>query len=100
MGVPPLPIFSLLLNIIDQLTWAKEFLLALHDLDSRRRILNITLFFPNESEGSAGGQIADKVPQLASRINNDHEIMEIGTLIWGEKRAEAGNMLISGKECS
>ncbi|KAF2278976.1 uncharacterized protein EI97DRAFT_224567 [Westerdykella ornata] len=78
----------------DQMCWAVNFLLALHDLDDRK-ILNIFITTPSSLEGSAEGRNS-ALPELRSRIYMLNEI-DIDLWINEEWQAEAGNMLTVGK---
>ena len=80
--------------MLDQMCWAEEFLVALHDMD-KRKILLIYVVFPDESEGSSKSsfttmdQPRKRIYPLISRLDMDEWIDQ-------EWRAEAGNMLVAG----
>lgn len=80
---------DLFLTKTDDLQWAEEFLFSLHDMDDERKILNIYLYYPADSETPTKGPRKRFWP-----VSAPVDIPWVLNKEWG---SEAGNMLALGK---
>ena len=80
----------------DQMRVIEEYLFSLHDMDQERKILTIFCYLPDRSASPSTRKAVTDGPQ-GPRIMSLVDKLDMTWFLDKEWGAEAGNMLVSGK---